>query len=548
MTEQIEGIERVAEKAKQTFQGVLSIITKIIIAAKAIQLAYTFIPSFRAGLQGLVAVAMQFKVVRLAALSAQYAISKAYVALLDTKVGRAAAEMAVSVSSFKMITNTVIRMAKEMKLGAKAVEFFKKASATPLGATLIRGLAISAIIKFTLLITAAGVAVGKFILNQANNASQLKDLAFQIDTTTKAIQGLKYAAAATGADFDQLSSAMERIRRTQSDALTGNKESQKDYERLGFTLDDLKRLRPEEIFKRISAQVANGTAGARSYSAIIGVMGKEAKTIISKMRNGVAELSDEFANSGLVIKRNVIDQLDEVDKKWKKLTTTIKAGIDVGDAGLASGFVGLGQRAASYIELFKWMAALRAPDSKKFDESGFAEARAKIILKDDEDYGDSKDETTSLQTLAQQQADILKIEEAEALILKEKNDEREHEIYLSRMSASERKKALEVERDSLLNQIEATQSVLAQQKLKEKLLKVEDQLTPHKAASASIGSHTVDSITRIGLYRGGSQETVIVRAIVRQTDSVVKQTEATKKLVITSEDVARKVSSFLFGE
>mgnify|MGYP000207957981 CR=1 FL=1 len=69
-------------------------------------------------------------------------------------------------------------------------------------------------------------------------------------STTSAVQ-LKRLGAVIGVDVSSIDSGVQQARVARSDALAGDDSAAKAFERLGISLEEIKDLKPDELFDRI---------------------------------------------------------------------------------------------------------------------------------------------------------------------------------------------------------------------------------------------------------------------------------------------------------
>lgn len=425
-----------------------------------------------------------------------------------------------NVPAFKGLVDGMAKSLRQFKFFDKAVmgsqKLLSKFLSTSAGKQVAWAVGLPAAIKmFAALSLAAGVAsyaVGKFFYGQGRRAAELLDMADALNTTAKALQGLKYGAAATKTSFDSVEAAMANIKKTQSEALIGNDAAIADYTRLGISLDDLKNLSPDELFRRIATELKAGGKASQNYSAVLGVMGKESKALVAGMKDGLVDLAEGWQKNGFVISNSVNKSLDDADTKIQKVLASAKGLIRYLSANAAAGGISLAQRAYAFNNLAK--APMR-PWELAGAFRGVVDTEADHRLAGDKDFEAGQDLQSKLTQKLQLKQEAADAEAREAAALKKKNDERDKELRLAGMTVKARRDALEAERAGLLNALENERSLLKQQQMRERLLEIEQQIQGDKRRGGSQSGTVIpgDSLARIGLFRGGAgnQQVSILR-------------------------------------
>jgi hypothetical protein len=316
-------------------------------------------------------------------------------------------------------------------------------------------------------LTTAAAALAAFTASRISASAAVADFADALNTTAKKIQILQMAASATGAKFQDVAGAIENIQKAIAKAVTGNDEYVKALKQLGFTLDDVKRRGEDSIFEEISEGVRTGRIGIAQQAALLKVLGDEAKKLKSAMQDGIGKKSG--LREWLAVPASDIEALDNANTALKGLWSSAK--------GLLNLVVSnrLGEIAKPFF----------GSGSSDFDIE--AEKR--------------------LQAARNRRDSIRAAEGEEAEALRKKNQEKERELQLERMTTAERKAALEAERMRLMTAMENERSAVKQQELYGQLLEVEANLLRQRETrrSGQAGMPVAtDALKRMGLTRGGT--------------------------------------------
>jgi hypothetical protein len=158
-------------------------------------------------------------------------------------------------------------------------------------------------------------------------AGKLTDLKAETNTSTDALQEFDFAASQNGATLDDVSDALRKVAKNQVDALGGDTGKQNAFARLGVSLKDLKSLNPEEIFRRIAAQVQQLPESAQLTADVMEALGKSATKLIPAFKNGFADAADQARQLGLVIDEEILTKLDALSDDWDVIGLQMRSGL-----------------------------------------------------------------------------------------------------------------------------------------------------------------------------------------------------------------------------
>lgn len=179
--------------------------------------------------------------------------------------------------------------------------------------------------KYRGLSIAIGAAAGAALLlrSEAGKATKREDTALTTGLSVGRVQALSSAASSVGAEPSQIFQSIGDVRKNQGAALSGQQEQIKSFQQLGISIEQLRRLGPDELFLKIGQRLASGSGSAEDFNAAIKVMGEGSKTLIPAFTRDLAGLTAQFEKLGLVADENTNKVLSQTDK----LLNTAKAGI-----------------------------------------------------------------------------------------------------------------------------------------------------------------------------------------------------------------------------
>ena len=160
-------------------------------------------------------------------------------------------------------------------------------------------------------------AVISGIRSVISSIGQMADTAKQVDFSTENYQKLVIVAGEAGVKADELSAGLGKLIKAQENAASDPK-LRKAFEDLGFSIEDVLRANPEQLFEMI----AKGLDKTGNKAAIFDIFGRGAAKLIptlADLKNGF----DSVSNAGLVSDKTIQD-LDKLDERLAKIGRTAK--------------------------------------------------------------------------------------------------------------------------------------------------------------------------------------------------------------------------------
>lgn len=154
----------------------------------------------------------------------------------------------------------------------------------------------------------AGLGIGAGIESVMNYAARIQDLSDQLGVSTDAIQHFGNAAEKNGSSLESMGQGFRKLEVARSKALQGDQELIQAFQRLGISIFDLGKLKPEELMKKL---------GASSLDAAdtVKLLGKNAL----ELRPTIAGIADGTIKVGQAIDKIDVKKLKEADDLFKQL-------------------------------------------------------------------------------------------------------------------------------------------------------------------------------------------------------------------------------------
>lgn len=217
---------------------------------------------------------------------------------LQRDLNKARAEIARTTNHVKRLSDDTSRSSKNI------INSFSRMS---IGATGFRTrlVATSRAMHAFLAIAAGGIATG-FIARTVSATDALGKMASRLSISAEFLQEMRFAASQSGVTLQTLELGMQRIIRRAQDAAAGNKQLENAFFRVGLTVQDLRRLSNEEIFRQAIIGAARLRDGLFAIQQIADTEGVALINLGRAGASGLAALQTRARQLGLVLSNETV--------------------------------------------------------------------------------------------------------------------------------------------------------------------------------------------------------------------------------------------------
>ena len=162
--------------------------------------------------------------------------------------------------------------------------------------------------------------------------TRMRDLAKQFGVSSKFVQQLDYAFSQSGMNAEVAMGAFSKMMTFQHRALSEFRggmrrtELQASFEMLGVTVDDLKNMKPEQLFMKIGEQMKTADYSSQhlqeSLNTIFGGAGQQMLVAFGGDMEGMMKKAEEL---GLVMDDDVVNGLGAANDKMEELKSKSRA-------------------------------------------------------------------------------------------------------------------------------------------------------------------------------------------------------------------------------
>jgi hypothetical protein len=172
-----------------------------------------------------------------------------------------------------------------------------------------------------------GAAIGvagltRMVGSALKTADEIDNLSKQMSLNIETVQLYKVALGEAGLSLGTLQSAMDRLAKAESDALTGNLKYQQSFQALGISMDQLKKASPEEVLELVGRGMAETGDSAEGAAAVYDLFGRNSnklrKVLIDLNKDGIQAQIEAYKKLGLVMDEVAIRKLDEQEVRLSR--------------------------------------------------------------------------------------------------------------------------------------------------------------------------------------------------------------------------------------
>lgn len=198
-----------------------------------------------------------------------------------------------------------------------------------------------------------GVAAVRRILVAADDIATFST---RMRVSIRTLQEWQHAAAETDTSIQAFTTAFRTLVQAQADVVGGrNPEAEESFARMGLSLEKIKAMSPEQLFRAVADGVKRGGDNTEDLNAGITLMGRSALEVLPAMKRGLKEFADEAQRMGLIMNDDVVkrladanDQIDRMKRQGTNIVANLLPGPVSGLDFLTTGLIGTAQMGKYY--------------------------------------------------------------------------------------------------------------------------------------------------------------------------------------------------------
>lgn len=161
------------------------------------------------------------------------------------------------------------------------------------------------------------VGFARLISGAIESAASLKELSERTQSSVEGLSAISAVAKLSGVDIESVGTALQKLAKSQVDAIDGGKKTGEAFRSIGISVKDLVGLKPDEVFLLIAKQLggfADGSEKAAVAQALLGKAGANQLGVLADL--GIAGAYQVKVTTGQA------EQALEYEKNLKRLEAT----------------------------------------------------------------------------------------------------------------------------------------------------------------------------------------------------------------------------------
>lgn len=169
---------------------------------------------------------------------------------------------------------------------------------------------------------AAGAGLATLVKKTANTADQIQKMSNRLGVSTEFLSQYRHVAELSGTSIDRVGDSIRKMSKSVNDADNGLSTAKRAFDSIGISVDQLKRLSPEQQFELIAdriSKVESQSVKAGAAMDIFGRSGSELLTVLNAGSDGIKEMREEADRLGLTISQSAADSAAHFNDELTRL-------------------------------------------------------------------------------------------------------------------------------------------------------------------------------------------------------------------------------------
>jgi hypothetical protein len=180
----------------------------------------------------------------------------------------------------------------------------------------------------TAAVAAAGAGLIKFGKSASDAAQKVADLSKKYQISGELAQLAGTLVAESGGSFEGAAAAIGKLKKAQNDAIHGNKEAAAAFAGVGLVVEDLKKLKPEDILLRMSDAFAGSKNDLAKQAVLLKLMGKSGEDMMDSLNQGGdawRKKLEEMRADGRIFTAEQLSASTKFDDAWNRTTGVLES-------------------------------------------------------------------------------------------------------------------------------------------------------------------------------------------------------------------------------
>jgi flagellar biosynthesis regulator FlaF len=168
------------------------------------------------------------------------------------------------------------------------------------------------------------VAYGKAAISTGD---QVDNLAGQLNLGLESVQSMSVLMKEAGMSAEMLQTTMTSLTNKQMEALSGNKAAVAQFERLGISMDALRKMSPEQALEAVTRAMYQNQGNASAAAAATDILGARSTklqgVLLQLGSKGFADLNADMLKSGQIMEKDMIRAGDRMEQGLTRAFTKV---------------------------------------------------------------------------------------------------------------------------------------------------------------------------------------------------------------------------------
>lgn len=172
-------------------------------------------------------------------------------------------------------------------------------------------------------VAGVGVALGRLALSSVDAADKVGDLAERYQISAESLQLAGALVEESGGSMEDAAASIGKLKKAMNEAIHGGKEQAAAFAGVGLSINELKRMRPEQVMERMADAFKGSEKDMAKQAVLLELMGKNGTVMMSAMNQGGQAWRDKLAEmraDGRIFSQEQLATADAFDKAWKRAT------------------------------------------------------------------------------------------------------------------------------------------------------------------------------------------------------------------------------------
>lgn len=181
-------------------------------------------------------------------------------------------------------------------------------------------------------------------------ANNVQDLSKRLGESADELQAFGAAAKLEASSLETVVAVLEKIKKSQGDAMLGKEKVAERFEVFGLGMEDIARKTPLEVLKAASQNIKEFGLSNERAAAAMHLMGDQVTELFPLMKEGFAEAANQARELGLVISDEALFQLKKLGDEFDKLKLKTKVWGAETILSFKEAFLDSGTRVLNFLE------------------------------------------------------------------------------------------------------------------------------------------------------------------------------------------------------